>query len=634
MRLQVIFILCILLGSAAQAQIPDAAQKQYNAAVKHRLKKQDSIAYATMQKAIATYPAYRNAYATLGEWYFTDRKFAAATDVFVQATRSCKDGQRVFALPLARSLVHNYQPTQALQLIVSNSLNKNNKEWEQLRAQAMFMQRALNNKLEDTVYNLGPRINTIYPELHPFISADTQELYFTRMVNNVDMDCFKTTQDSCGCEKWFSGGNLGSPTNTPDHEAAQYVSADGHYLFYMRCDNRSENGWDQGGCDLYMAYTSDTGWSTGQSFGATINTPAYEGMPCLSPDNRDLYFVSNRDGGYGGLDIWVSRFEDGLWQLPRNLGPNINTPGDEISPYIHIDNRTLYYSSDGHPGLGGADLYYSRRMNDTLWSDPINMGYPINTTGNEKSISVTIDGKHAYLASDRDSLEGNYDIYETDLAKQLQPVPVAVLKGYVYDSLEKQKLSYAPVRIMDARTGEQLYRFVSNRGDASYMLTLPVGKNYIYIADRVGYLEVTDTISLIDTEPNIGKPVNLNIALLPQSYVAPIHDTNVLTIHFPLNAKKISDSDKVKIQEAIQPWLQEGGLVLLVNGYTDNTGTPMINEELSTMRANIVAEELMSYGINELAIQARGYGEMDPVASNDTELGRNLNRRVEVVIRR
>ncbi len=245
------------------------------------------MAYVAMNKVISSYPNYRDAYSTIGEWYFKDRNFAAATDVFVRASRNCKDGQTAFALPLARSLLYDYKPTQALQLIISHTQSpKAHKEWEMLRKHAVFMQQALNNVLKDTVYNLGERINTRFPELHPFIPADTSQLYFTRMVNGVDMDCYHTHLDTCG--DWLSGGNLGRPTNTPDHEAAQTVSADGHYLFYMRCDNRSENGWDQGGCDLFMAYTADSVWSIGQSFGATINTTAYEGMPCLSPDNRDL----------------------------------------------------------------------------------------------------------------------------------------------------------------------------------------------------------------------------------------------------------------------------------------------------------------------------------------------------------
>lgn len=614
------------------AQVSEGAVKSYNKALKLRAAKNNEEAYKTMQEAINAAPGYTEAYSMMGQWYFTDRRYSDATDVFVRASRSCRNGNNAFALPLARSLLYDYKPTEALQLIAAHNTSGANKEWEKLRKQAVFMQKALAHPLKDTLFNIGPRINTPYPELHPFISADTQTLYFTRMVRNVDMDFYKSTPDSCG--GWFTGRNLGSPTNTPNQESAQSISADGHYLFFMRCDNRSENGWDQGGCDLYMSYTADSVWSIAQSFGATINTPAYEGMPSLSPDNRDLYFVSDREGGYGGLDIWVSRFEDGLWQLPRNLGPSINTPGDETAPLIHIDNRTLYFSSDGHTGMGGADLYYCRRIDDTIWSPPINLGYPINTTANENSISITLDGTRAYLASDRDSLEGNYDIYETRLPAGLQPIPVAVIKGFVYDSLTKNRLNYASVYVNDAATGASLYRFVSNRGDGSFMITLPVGKKYTYNADRIGYLDRDDTISLADIHENSLTPIEHNIPLLPQDYQAPIHDSLIATIHFPINSAQLSDSDKTILYDALVPWLEGSGFTILVNGYTDNTGTPIINENLSAMRAQLVTKEITAYGIDEMNILTQGWGEANPMASNDTEIGRDLNRRVEVIIRR
>ncbi|HEY9178635.1 MAG TPA: OmpA family protein, partial [Flavipsychrobacter sp.] len=255
------------------------------------------------------------------------------------------------------------------------------------------------------------------------------------------------------------------------------------------------------------------------------------------------------------------------------------------------------------------------------------------STGNEGSISVTMDGERAYFSSDRDSLEGNYDIYETLLDEKVQPVPVAVLRGHTYDSLTKARLSHAAVVINDARTGEKLYRFVSNRGDGSYMITLPVGKNYTYVANRIGYQEVTGDILLADSTPGV-QPIGFSVPLLPQGYTAPIYDSLILTIHFPINSKSLSDSAKNIIQSAIMPWLEEEGFVLLVSGYTDNTGTPMLNEELSAMRAKLVADEIMGYGLSEFSVTSQGWGEAAPVASNDTEIGRDMNRRVEVVIRR
>lgn len=627
----IILFSALLMAFSASAQSNSAGAAYYKA-LQYRLKHKDSLACVSMQKAITLDPTFTDAYSTLGAWYFLERKYEQATDVFVRASRNCRNGANAFALPLARTLLYNYKPGQAMQLIVSNAGISKNKEWQVLRQQAMFMQRAMASPLPDSVKNLGLRVNTRYPELYPFISADTMQLYFSRLVNNVDMDCYKATVDSCG--GWFYARNIGAPINTIQHEAAQTVSADGHYMFYMRCENKSENGWDQGGCDLYMAYTADSVWSVGQSFGATINTINFEGMPCLSPDNRDLYFVSDRDGGYGGTDIWVSRFENGLWQKPRNLGAGVNTPGNETAPFIHIDNSTLYFSSNGHTGMGGSDLYYTKRVNDTDWAAPVNLGFPINTSANEASISVTMDGTKAFLSSDRDSVTGNYDLYETWLPSHLKPVPVAIVKGYVYDSLDKSRLSSSVIIIKDYYSGEQLYRYVSNRGDGSFTMTLPAGKKYLYEADRIGYQEHVDTISLIGVQMDVANPIVCEIPLLPQSYSAPIFDSLLFTIHFPINSSKLSDSDKQLIHQAIDPWLRENGVVWMINGYTDNTGTPMINETLSATRARLVADEITGYGLSEMNMDVQGWGEAAPLASNETEIGRDLNRRVEVIIRR
>lgn len=627
-----ILVLCLLISTiSAFAQIPDEALKHYEQALRLRIDGDKASAYKQMKQAIGIYPSYVNAYSTMGEWYYTDRDYTNAIETFVQASSKCKNGHNNFALPLAKSFLGDYKSSQALQLIVSHSLSgKHKEEWKRLKQQAQFIQYALNNQIVDSVTNLGIRINSSEPEMYPVISADTQTLYLTRRVNWIDEDFYKSTVDSCG--GWFTAKNLGRPANTLSQEAAQFVSADGHYMFFVRCENRSENGWDRGGCDLFMAYTEDSTWSVPQSFGATINSPAYEGMPCLSADNRELYFVSDREGGYGGLDIWVSHFEDGLWQLPRNLGPEINTAGDETAPYLHIDNNTLYFASNGHVGLGGSDLFFSRRTGDTTWSKAKNMGYPINTTADEISICVTIDGKKAYISSDRDSVMGNFDIYETQLPMSLRPIDVVTINGYAYDSIGGYRLNLTRVYINDDITGKRLYQFTSNKGDASYMITLPKGKSYTFIADRIGYMENTGAIIV----PNIDSVNNMdfNIPLLPQGYVAPINDTLVLTINFQINKAELSDSDRLMIQDAITPWLNEQYFTVFVNGYTDNTGTPIINEQISYKRAGLVGDFIMSMGIDPLFIKSTGWGEAQPITNNETEEERLINRRVEVIIRR
>lgn len=625
-----ILILCLLSYCSALSQPDVRSQVYYNKAMQLLADKKPAEAREAMKLAIKESPADADAYSTLGKWYYDARMYREAAEVFTQASTNCKNGHKAFAMPLVKSLLNSYNPSGALLIMAAHA--DDNIEWGKLKEQALFIQQQLKNPLKEPVINLGSQVNSPYPDLHPWISSDTQILYLTRRVKGIDEDMFVSLRDTI-CGGWLYAHNMGTPPNTSAHEGSQMISADNHYLFFTRCDNRSELGWDRGGCDLYMAYTGDSIWSVPQSFGATINTPAYEGMPCLSADNRMLYYASDRPGGYGGLDIWMSEFKSGLWQDPVNLGPGINTPGNETAPFLHIDNNTLYFSSEGHTGMGGADLYYSRRINDTTWTAAKNMGYPINSTANEAGICITMDGSKAFISSDRDSVTGNFDIYETRLDASLKPVPVAIIKGFAYDSLGSQgHLNYAGIYIYDSITRQLLYHFVSNRGDGSYMITLPVGKSYTYSADRMGYMENTGSFSL-DADM-ASKTLQYNIPLLPQGYQAPIHDSLVLTIHFVRNSLQLTPADKNNIVKALDPWLLDKNFSVMVNSYTDASGTPIINEQFSAIRANLVAEEIISLGIDPVAVSARGWGEANPVAPNDTEEHMDMNRRVEIVLRR
>jgi outer membrane protein OmpA-like peptidoglycan-associated protein len=626
---KVLLLFCCLLICIAGYSQSSKALRLYDKALLYNKEKKTDKAYNEMGRAIAEDPGFADAYSILGLWYFQAHQFQLAVNVFRDAAKNCKNGNTLFAKPLVRCLLYNMNVDSAEYVIDTYAPTKKDSEWQHMRVQAATIRQATGTAWKDTAFNMGPRINTPDPELYPSITADTQTFYFTRRVGGVNDDFYCAVPDSCG--GWFTARNMGRPLNTPDHESAQFISADGHYLFFTRCGNRSENGWDRGDCDLFMAYRTadDSLWSVPQSFGGTINSPAYEGMPCLSADNRELYFVSDRPGGYGGTDIWVSRFEDGVWQRPINLGPSVNTPGNESAPFLAVDNRTLYFTSDGHPGLGGTDLFTCTRINDSNWTTPVNMGYPINTTANEKSLCITTDGQKLYFSSDRDSVEGNYDIYQMHLPKPLQPKPIGYVWGYVYDSISKDRLNYASIFISDAATGDTMYHFQSNRGDASYMAPLPLNHTYIYYTQRIGYTDIADTLQL-----GAARLDTLNITMLSQDYVKPISDTLVATIHFPLNSATLSDSDKAIINKAMDPWMLEKGITVMINGYTDNTGSPMINEQLSYQRADLVSQQITAMGIDPMMIKSQGWGEAKTIATNDTEEGRMQNRRVEVIIRR
>ena len=632
------FIVLLLLLVAQTVHVCGQTGKKcarlYNAAIKLHAAKQYDKACKKMKQAIKAEPKYDETYSLLGQWYFEQQKFQQAADIFRQASLKCRNGANRFARALARSYVFSGQADNALAIINAhnNTITSDSTDWRRLREQALFVRQAMMERQPCTPQNLGVRINTKYPELFPSMSADTSKLYFTRKVNNMDEDLFTSDADSCG--GWFTAQNFGAPPNTADPEYAQFVSADGHYVFFTRCDNRTYDGWAEGGCDLFMAYrvANDSPWTQPQPFGATINTLSFEGMPSLSADNRELYFVSDRAGGFGGYDIWISRFENGLWQLPVNAGPSINTPGNETAPYINIDNRTLYFTSDGRPGMGGTDLYVSRKITDNTWDPAKNLGYPINTAYNEQSCFVS--GQELYFSSDRQGPPGNFDIYSVPMPNTLQPIPVGYLQGYVYDSVTKDRLSSASMYICDVMKGDTLYQFQSNRGDASYVITLPVGHTYAIHTGHQGFMEADDTLAF--APKNAKEPIYQHVPMLPLGFfdLKPIKDTLIASICFDVYKTELTDTDKAIIRDAMAPWSQEKSILVYINAYTDNSGTPMINEELSAKRAVTVSKYVMTTGYDETNVLAKGWGEANAIAPNDTEENRRKNRRVEIIIKR
>jgi len=586
------------------------------------------------KKAIQENAAFSDAYIALGALYCDQKQYTEAAAVFRQAAQSCPRCSRAFALPLARTLCRAGEYAKADAVLSSwdrpDTLNAGlQKQYEQVRRVAQFGKYAMGRKPGATPENLGPHINTRYDEYFPAIFPDDSTLIFTRRSNGVEEDFYIAQRDSCG--GWFIARDMGSPPNSPQPDGALMRSADGHYLFFMRGNNRSENGWDGGGCDLFFSYIDQDGWSQAVPFGGTINTPGYEGMPSLSCDNKVMYFVSDREGGFGGKDIWQSRFQDGLWQVPENLGPEINTPYDETAPYIAADNSTLYFTSDGHPGLGGTDIFMSRRLNDT-WQRPENMGYPFNTPYDDVSICISPDGRKAYMASDREGGYGAMDLYEVPLSEELRPEPYTFVYGVSLDSISRVTLTYAQVEWRDAQTGELLYHFQTNRGDGSYMASIPLNRRYDIRVLRAGYGTYETSVGFDSSR--IVFPDTLNFPLLPLDYSPPLYDTMVGRFQFVRNETALTDTQQQQLQVMVAGFLAEPLAEYFVNGYTDDTGPPIINEELSFARARSIAAGLTRMGIAAEKIHIQGWADANPVVSNDTEEHRLQNRRVELTVRR
>lgn len=333
------------------------------------------------------------------------------------------------------------------------------------------------------IRNAGAAINDEHDAYLPFLAQGDSLLYFT-IRKGLEENIYYAYKDYCN-EYWDVPKLVGAPVNTLLSESALFQSYDEKYLLYMRCQNNSERNSNQGGCDLCFAHLAADGWQVSDPFGIRVNSPAYEGMPTMDPKNQTVYFVSNRQGGYGGMDIWKIQFIDNQWTVPENLGPNINTPGDETAPFISADGKTLYFSSDGHPGLGGQDLFVSKQEGNG-WTVPLNLGVPINSQFDDFGLTISSSSNKTYFASNRPGGYGGFDLYEFDMPTRYMYEPTIFYSGVVADSISKKIIPNATIEIFDSE-GSKIGQTHSNSGDASYFFSVPYRGNYSLNVYRFGY---------------------------------------------------------------------------------------------------------------------------------------------------
>lgn len=578
-----------------------------------------------LEKAIDAAPDYLDAYVQLGSIYEKEKKYTEALPNFKKADQI----DSVYFLPgyllYARAEAGLGHFAEALQLVnrfltQPNLRESTRRDALQWKGHFTFGLKSLQEHIPFQPVNLGDSINTPDPEYLPTLPIDQKTLIFTRKLQNRNEDFFIShlSDDSVWSRAVPLPGNINSRYN----EGAQTISQDGKLLIYTIC-NRPDG---MGSCDIYYAMRRDSIWESPRNIGPPVNSLFWDSQPCLSPDNQDLYFVSNRPGGYGGSDIYVSHLQpDGRWGKPENLGPDINTAGDESSPFIHADNTTLYFASNGWPGVGGVDLYFSRKELDGKWSEPKNLGYPINTIDHDGSLFVTADGKTAYFASERSDSRGQLDIYRFTLYKAARPVRTLYVQGYVFDKKTNSRLG-AVIDLIDIATGKVLTHIPTDP-DGTYLVTLPLGKDYAFNVSKQGYLFYSDNFSLKDTIE--GKPFNINIGLQPIELNAKITLKNIF---FDFDEYVLKPESKTELDKLVDLMKRNPTLKIQINGYTDSVGIAAHNLQLSQQRAQAVVDYLKANGIAEGRLKAKGYGASHPVAPNDTEVGRALNRRTEVVV--
>lgn len=480
--------------------------------------------------------------------------------------------------------------------------------------------------------NMGPKVNSAQDEYFPSITTDGSVFLFTRRLNannpyGFQEDFYITTKES---GKWTTAKPVGSPINTSDNEGAPSITADGQLMIFAACEEYGVYGGGRQGygrCDIFYSQRYGDKWTKPENMGPMINSRAWESQPSFSSDGKTLYFIRNTrlgDGG-SGQDIFMAQLmEDGSWGPAVRLSEKINTPGREESVLIHPDNQTLYFSSDGHVGMGGLDIFMSKRQPDGEWGEPVNLGYPINTWGEENSVLVGPDGKLAYFASDREGGQGGLDLYQFELPQDVRPELITYMKGKVFDSRSKKPLE-AQFELIDLKTAKTVITSNSNPGNGEFLVTLPANRDYALKVSRPGYAFYSDNFAMTGGA-DINKPFLKDVPLQPI-------DTGTIVvlknIFFETGKFDLKDESKAELKAVIDFMTYNKNLKIELRGHTDNVGDDKSNLTLSQNRAKAVYEYLLANGIPKERLAFKGYGETMPVATNDTPEGREQNRRTE-----
>lgn len=627
MRYLWILLLCLPFSVLAQRQYATnnkEAIKFYTLANESINYQQYDKAAELLKQAIAADDEFTDAHYQLGSVYLYTYHYPEAAEQYLKTIALNPNFNRAVYLNLGNTeimLAKYAEAKEALQkyLTFNEIQPKDRVTAQKLIADCDFSLQAVQHPVDFKPVNLGNAINTSADEYLPNVTADESTIIFTRKIGNNE-DFYQSKKLN---GKWTNAGGLSAKINTPEfNEGAQSLTQDGQYLFFTGC-NRPDG---LGRCDIFLSHKNSTDWEKPFNLGAPINTPGWESQPSISADGKTLYFVSLRKGGYGGYDIWKSTITEKGWSEPENLGPNINTPYDEQSPFIHPDDQTLYFSSNGWPGLGSKDLFLSRKGKDGKWQKPENLGYPINSSGDENGLTLTANGSYAFFSSNNLKGAGGYDIYTFEMPEKLRPNVVTYVKGTVKDAKSKQAID-ADVQIIDLKTNQSIFQNVNALNQGQFLATLPIGKDYGLNISRPGYLFYSENFSLANQK--VGKPYNIDVAL----QAIEVGNKSVLrNIFFDTNKSELKPESKTELNKLISFMALNPKVNIEISGFTDNVGDAKSNQILSENRAKAVQQYLIANKVAAARLTYKGYGAMQPFAPNTTDEGRSRNRRTEFKI--
>lgn len=621
------FIFFLLSNFILHAQSPSRkAQNHYEDAQQYVKLHAFDEAIKLLTQAINTDPNFQLAHLQLGDIYIRIKNTEKAKEHYRKAVNilPVKDYNVYYTLGETELHTGDYvQAKKSFEIFLVHATTVAPKYIDRAKKYIKdcdFAIEAIKNPLPYEPINMGNGINSEFRDYFPALTADGQTIVFTRNIKGNE-DFYTSILKN---NEWQKATPLSDNINTVNfNEGAQSISPDGKYLFFTGC-NRPDG---LGRCDIYVCLKEGNNWSKPLNLGPVINTKDWEAQPSISGDGSTLYFLSNRPGGLGGYDIWKSTLlDDGSWTPPVNLGPQVNTPYDEAAPFIHPDGKTLYFSSDGWPGMGQKDIFYSKLQDDGTFSTPINLGYPINTYNDEFGFIVSTDGEEGLFSSDLEGGFGSVDIYRFKLPTAIKPEPVTYVKGIVKDKQTRQTLE-ASVMIIDLKRQEAVYNEYTDNVTGDFMAVMPVNEKYSFNVYAEGYMLYSHHFDLKKTDAN--KPVEFELLLDKIKVGSKVMLNNIF---FDTNRYELLPASMVELNILTELLKTNPHMVIEIQGHTDNVGEEKDNQKLSENRAKAVYDYLINNGIDKKQLHYKGYGETQPAFDNQTEEGRQKNRRTEFLI--
>ncbi len=574
-----------------------------------------------LQSSIQKDTNFIDAYITLFQVYSKIKQSQNAVTIFEKALRKDSVSCLPYVIKYATALATLGAYEKALDLLNKNA-SKIPAHLQQNSNDLMAICQYAKTHPIDTsvkVMNVGDSINTSEAEYFPTVTVQDSLLLFMRRDRDKREDFLFSTFSSTG----FSLAKpLSDTLNFASKKGAPSLSSDLNSLYYAA--EYMETGY--GRYDIYKVTKTDSGWSTPLNLGRNINSDFWESAPSISSDGQALFFSSNKPGGYGGIDIYVSyKNKNGAWGKAMNLGPNINTAGDDQTPFIHADNRSLYFASNGWPGYGGTDLFVSYKKIDGKWSKPTNLGYPINTFDNEGSIAIASSGSEGYIASDRIDSRGGLDIYKVVLPLNARAHKTYYFNGFITDAISHKPLA-GFVRLTDPLDStKNMLINVDTAG--SFVLSIP---EFDSLGIQVNSSQHEYASSLLSKEKLIqlgGTTQYFNLNPIQNKFTKDFKN-----VFFEVNEAQLTHASYIELDALVNYLESSSNATILIEGHTDNSGSEIANLSLSEKRANSIAQYLITRGIERARISTKGYGSSKPIADNNTPADRAKNRRTSFTI--